>query len=139
MSPRLSDQSGKFARFTVVGLAAFLVDGGGMQGLIALGLDPFLARAVSLPTAMLVAYGLNRRFTFNVPGPAQADEFTRYLAVTAASALTSYLVFAALLAGFPSLWPLAAVAGGLAVSMWVSFIGFQVFAFPQTDQRPTNR
>ncbi|MEM9738970.1 MAG: GtrA family protein [Pseudomonadota bacterium] len=125
----LLDQFSKLWRFAIVGGLAFIVDAGGMQALILSGVDPYLARAISLPLAMLAAYGMNRHYTFGASGRSQAEEMLRYVFVTAIASLTNYGVFAVLLIHVEGIWPLIAAALGLGVSMWVSFFGFQFFAF----------
>ena len=119
----------RLLRFGAVGLAAALVDLGGMQALIVLGLPALAARAVSLPLAMLVAWQLNRRFTFAASRRAAAVEGARYMLVAAAAALTNYLVFAAAMSAIPIMWHVLAAIVSTSVSMWVSFLGFQRFAF----------
>jgi len=125
----LLDQLGKLQRFVGVGLLAAFVDIGGMQLLILLGQDPLLARAASLPAAMLLAFQMNRSYTFGASGRPRRAELARYLAVTGVAALASYGTFAALLSAFPGLVPAVAAALGLGVSMWVSFFGYQFYAF----------
>ena len=125
----LTDQLIRLGRFGLVGGLAACVDLGGMLVLIELGTGPLLARAVALTAAMLVAWQLNRHFTFGASDRHVGEEALRYAAVAGAAALTNYGVFAALLALFPAIWPVVAAMIGIAVSMWVSFFGFQRFAF----------
>ena len=125
----LIDQFAKFRRFLLVGILAAVVDIGGMSLLIEAGSPALLARGVSLPAAMLVAFWMNRTYTFGASGRSALDEVARYMVVNAAAGATSYGVFAGTLAAFPDTWPAIAAALGLGISMWVSFIGFQVFAF----------
>jgi len=125
----LLDQFAKLRRFLAVGFLATIVDIGGMVLLIDFGLDALLARAISLPLAMLAAYHMNRAYTFGASGRSRAEEMLRYCCVTAVAALTNYGVFAGLLAAFDGIWPAIAAAVGLAISMWVSFFGYQFFAF----------
>ncbi len=128
----------KLRRFLIVGVIAAGVDIGGMQALIALGLEPFAARALSLPLAMLCAWRLNRRYTFGASGRSQAGEAVRYAMIAAAAALTNYLVFVLALTLFSGLWPPLAASAGIATSMWVSFFGFQFFAFSQAHKAAAN-
>ena len=119
----------RLVRFSLVGGIAFLIDLAFLQSLIALGISPYLARAVSIPVAMLAAWQLNRRFTFAASGRKLVDEGLRYTLVAIAAACVNYGVYASLIALIPSLWPAMAAGFGVAVSMWVSFFGYQAFAF----------
>ncbi len=131
-------QIGRFRRFLIVGLVAAGVDIGVMQLLILAGGDPLAARAVSLPAAMFCAWRLNRRYTFDASGRSQAEEAVRYAIVAMLAALTNYLVFAALLDLRSGIWPALAAGAGIGTSMWVSFFGFQLFAFSQRRQDAAN-
>jgi len=119
----------RLVRFGAVGMGAALIDLGGMQALIALGLPALAARAISLPAAMLVAWQLNRRFTFGASGRRRAVEGARYLLVASVAGLTNYLAFAGIVSAVPAVWPLLAAIVSTGISMWVSFFGFQRFAF----------
>lgn len=130
----LLDQLGKLRRFILVGLIAAGVDIGGMQALILAGLDPLAARAISLPAAMLTAFILNRAYTFGASHRSPAEEMLRYGLVNAASAATSYGIFAGLIELVPGILPALAAAVGLGLSMWVSFFGAQFFAFGKRRQ-----
>lgn len=124
----------KLQRFALVGLIAAGIDIGGMQALIALGAGTLLARAISLPLAMLAAWLMNRRFTFGASSRTRVEEALRYSAIAVLAAATNYLVFAALVTRFPELWPALAAALGIAISMWISFAGFQRFAFDRRSR-----
>lgn len=119
----------RLGRFGVVGALAAVIDIGGMLMLISRGADPLVARAVALTVAMFVAWQLNRRFTFGASDRHPGEEATRYVVIAGLAAATNYGVFAALLALFPAMMPVLAAVLGIAISMWVSFFGFQVFAF----------
>jgi putative flippase GtrA len=55
----------RFLRFAMVGGAGFLIDAGLLFVLHhRAGLDPFLARSISLPVAAFSTWRLNRRVTF---------------------------------------------------------------------------
>jgi len=130
----LFDQFAKLRRFLLVGFLATLIDIGGMLALIELGMGPLLARAISLPVAMLAAYHMNRAYTFGASGRSRAEELLRYCSVTAVAAATNYGIFAGLIEVHPPIWPALAAAVGLAISMWVSFFGYQFFAFATRRQ-----
>jgi putative flippase GtrA len=54
----------QLSRFVAIGAFSALVDYGSYQGLLALGLDPNVAKAISFILGTTTAYLLNRRFTF---------------------------------------------------------------------------
>ncbi len=58
----------QLVRFVVIGLLSALVDFGIYHGLLALGLFPSAAKAVSFVCGTTTAYLLNRRFTFASAG-----------------------------------------------------------------------
>ena len=130
----------RLLRFGGVGALAFLVDIGVLQGLIWAGLSPFLARVISISIAMVFAWQMNRHFTFGPSGRGMADEGLRYGLIAVLAAGVNYAVFAALMAlvtlpdDLTAFWPIGATAIAVFVSMWVSFAGFQLFAFSKTDR-----
>ncbi len=117
--------------FSLGGVLALLVDIIVLQGLIELAVSPYLARTISIPAAIFTAWQFNRRFTFAASGRKMADEGLRYALVAALAVSINYGVYAGLIAFMPDLWPVKAAAAGAAVSMWVSFFGYQAFAFAQ--------
>lgn len=126
----------RFLRFSCVGGLAFLVDVAVLQLLLWMGAPALVARIVSILSAMVIAWQLNRRFTFGASDRSAAEEGARYAAVATAAATVNYLVFAGLVIWDPALpqwlsahWPLVAAALSTAVSLWVSFFGFRHFAF----------
>lgn len=130
----LLDQFAKLRRFLIVGFLATIIDIGGMVVLIELGMGPLSARAISLPAAMLAAYQMNRTYTFGASGRSRTEELLRYMSVTLVAAAANYGVFAGLLEMRPTMWPSLAAAIGLGLSMWVSFFGYQFFAFASRRQ-----
>lgn len=127
----LIEQLTRLGRFGLVGGLAACVDLGGMLALIELGAGPLVARAVALTAAMFVAWQLNRHFTFGASDRHIGEEAARYAVVAGLAAITNYGVFAVLLALFPGMLPVIAAIVGIGISMWVSFFGFQRFAFSQ--------
>jgi len=90
---------------------------------------PLLMRLVSLATATLVTWRLNRALTFDRSGRKQHDEAMRYAAVTVAAQGTSYAVFAALVLTVLGWLPQAALVIGAAAGALVSYNGHRLFAF----------
>jgi putative flippase GtrA len=58
----------QLTRFVVIGALSALVDFGIYHGLLALGLFPSAAKAISFICGTTTAYLLNRRFTFQAAG-----------------------------------------------------------------------
>lgn len=65
--PRLG-LAAQLTRFVAVGVLSALVDFGIYHGLLALGLFPSAAKAISFVCGTTTAYLLNRRFTFRSTG-----------------------------------------------------------------------
>lgn len=130
----LLNQFAKLRRFLIVGFFATVIDIGGMMVLIELGMGPLIARAISLPAAMLAAYQMNRAYTFGASGRSRTEELLRYVIVTIVAATANYGIFAGLLEIYPTIWPTLAAGIGLGISMWVSFFGYQFFAFAERRQ-----
>ena len=62
---RSESHRASFARFATVGVSISLIDALVLYALLGLGVNPYLARAVSLAAAMALGYVLNRYFTFH--------------------------------------------------------------------------
>lgn len=121
---------GRFARFAAVGGAGFLIDTGTLSLLhYGAGLDPFSARAVSAPLAMVATWRLNRRLTFGASPRRQAEEGARYLAVATLAALLNYTLYGAMLLVFPIVPPPLAVAIATAIVMAGSYLGYSRLVF----------
>ena len=67
-SPARLGLAAQLTRFVAIGALSALVDFGVYQGLLALGLFPSAAKAVSFICGTTTAYLLNRRFTFQAAG-----------------------------------------------------------------------
>jgi putative flippase GtrA len=124
-------------RFIVVGCLGLVTDLCVFTVIASFGHHPLAVRLVSLGTATLVTWRLNRMLTFERSNRAQSAEAMRYLAVTAVAQGTSYAVFATLVLTALAALPQAALMCGAAIGAFVSYNGHRLFAFaPRATTRP---
>jgi putative flippase GtrA len=121
----------RFLCFAVVGATGFAVD----AGMLALlhhwgGVDPFLARIVSIAASAFVTWRLNRGVTFGVSGLSQTAEGLRYAVVAGLAACLNYMIYALALTFRPDLPPVAAAVIATLVAMVFSYAGYSRFVFP---------
>lgn len=120
-------------RFGLVGTLGFVVDAGVMQMLVSLaGAGAIEARAVSIPTAVLATWVLNRSFTFGKTGAdAALPSLVRYVAVSAAGAAVNFLVYTALVLASSTLaaYPMIPLAIASIVALVFNYLGSKHFAF----------
>jgi putative flippase GtrA len=116
-------------RFLGVGGLGLATDLAIFTLLIAHGLQPLLARLISLAVATLVTWQLNRAFTFGRSGRRASDEALRYAAVALFAQATSYAVFAALVITLSAGAPQLAVLIGATAGALVSYKGQVLFTF----------
>ena len=127
---------GKPVRFALIGGIGFLVDAAGLFFLMKAGLDPFIARWISAPVAMMVTFVLNRCITFAAYRGRLMTALGRYL-------LSQYVGFGFNLAIYTSLLKFTpdpfnhpffciVVASGAALA--INYIGSRSFVF--VDRRP---
>ncbi|MEL7283647.1 MAG: GtrA family protein [Pseudomonadota bacterium] len=119
----------QFLRFAMVGGLGFIVDVGFTLMLIALGMNPLLARIVAIVLALFTTWRLNRAVTFGASGTSQASEGVRYFVVATGVALINYSIYAALLLTIPSIPPGLAVMIAVAFATGFSYTGYRFFAF----------
>lgn len=116
-------------RFLAVGGIGLAADLCLFSIVAALGLNPLLARLVSLAFATCVTWRLNRMFTFARSGRHPGDEALRYAAVTTVAQGISYGVFAMLVLAMPHWLPQVALITGAAIGAIVSYTGHRWFSF----------
>ena len=127
---------GQFLRFALVGAAGFPID----EGVLALmhgvfGLDPLVARVISISVAMTFTWWGNRMLTFRVEaaeGPAaMAREWLRFVGANGLGALINYGTFAALLRMAPPPFDNAylATAIGVGVGLIFNFTLSRIYVF----------
>jgi putative flippase GtrA len=118
--------------FILSGGTAFLVDAGLTTALIRfLHLDPFSARFLGITAAMVVAWLMHRRITFNVAAAPSWNEFGRFAAVAWSANALNYTVYALILLLHPTTLPFAALVIATAIATVFSYIGFRLGVFRQ--------
>jgi putative flippase GtrA len=96
-----SELIAQMLRFGAVGGVGFVVDGGLLWLLIGLEFNPYLARALSFPVAVVVTWALNRNWTFRATRDAsKKGQFRRYFGVQIIGSLTNYLIYSAVIGFF---------------------------------------
>jgi len=125
--------SADFLRFGMVGVAGFTVDYAVLHSVVAFaGLNPYAARFISFPVAVLATWVLNRTFTFRQPsahGPVKQALY--YAGVQFGGGVANIAVYAAALALAPVLkhyLPIA-LAFGSAAGLCVTYAGSKYIAF----------
>ncbi len=118
--------------FLFTGGSAFVVDAGITTGLIHLaGLDPFTARLVGIAVAMIFAWLMHRRVTFNVMAPPSAREFLRFATVSGSANALNYAIYALILLAWPATLPILALVVSTAIAACASYAGFRFGVFKQ--------
>lgn len=120
----------RFLCFAFAGTAGFLVDLGVLAALHhGAGMDPLLARMISIVLAACTCWRLNERFTFGVAALNRSAEGLRYAVVTGLSACLDYILYALALMSWPDLPPLAGAAGSTLVAMLFAYPAHSRFVF----------
>jgi len=125
-----------FLRFAAVGAAGFLVDEGVLYlGQHALGLGPYLARTLSIMTAMTFTWWGNRTITFRAHAavglPGMAREWMRFVGSNAIGAAVNFSTYVVLIdfARPPFGNYYVAAACGVAVGLVFNFTLSKHFVF----------
>ncbi|MBB6489044.1 GtrA family protein [Rhizobium lusitanum] len=120
----------KLFRFLIAGGVGFVVDAGVLHLMLWFTpFGPFVGRAISIPSALLATWVLNRNFTFGRSNRSLAAEGFRYGSVGLTSALLNYGLFSSLLISAPSLRPIIALTFASAAATAFSFFGYSRFVF----------
>jgi len=119
----------QFIRFGMVGGSGLLVDLV-VLGLFwqVIGLDPFVARILSIWVAMTNNWFWNRIFTFKSAG-SWLGEYLRFVMVNSVGALINYASYGTLITVFPEFSPYVAIILATLVSMSFNFILSKIYAF----------
>jgi putative flippase GtrA len=129
-NPATPPASRRLAAFGLVGAIGFAVDAGLTLGLTHAGVNPFAARALAIPLAMLATYMLNRLMTFrDRAGQAIVTEGIRYMMVAIGTACFNWLTYSAALIAAPGLPPAIALVIASVAAMAFSYMGYSRFAF----------
>lgn len=116
--------------FLVSGGTAAVIDAGITSGLVHwAGLDPFSARIVGILVAMVAAWLLHRRLTFDMAAAPSLREFGRFAAVAASANLLNYAIYAAILLTWPATLPALAVIIATGIAALFSYVGFRLGVF----------
>jgi putative flippase GtrA len=114
----------QFFRFAIAGAIGFLVDAGVLYVALAVGLGPYLGRAVSFLCAAFATWQINRRMTFVVKRTESLwTEWVRYLAAMSVGGACNYGTYVVMLLFLPkvTIAPLIALGVGSIVGMFVNF------------------
>lgn len=123
-------------RFGVVGTIGFIVDGGMLWALLFAGLNPYAARALSFPIAVVVTWALNRVWTFSsADKTGKRRQFNRYLAVQLVGAGANYCVYSSIIRTFGHAGQVVftALVVGSFVGMFLNFWGARRLIFRGAD------
>lgn len=116
--------------FLFSGGTAFLVDAGTTTLLVHFaGLDRFLARIIGIAVAMVVAWLMHRRVTFNVSAPRSLAEFLRFAVVALSANALNFAIYSLLLIVFPAIHYLVAIVIATGVATVFSYVGFRLGVF----------
>ena len=115
--------------FVLSGGTAFVVDAGITTVLVHFGLDRFTARIAAIAVAMVVAWLMHRRFTFDMDAPRSWGEFLRFAAVAMSANALNFVVYSLLLVAFPAIRLLLAIVAATAVATIFSYAGFRLGVF----------
>lgn len=116
--------------FVLSGGSAFLVDAGITTALIhGAGMNAFAARFVAILIAMVAAWLMHRRITFNVAAPPSLAEFLRFAAVAWSANALNYAVYVAMLVVWPATWLFAALVISTGIAAAFSYFGFRLGVF----------
>ncbi|MGX5848237.1 GtrA family protein [Mesorhizobium sp. PL10] len=120
----------RLARFVLAGGVGFVADAAALWLLLAVTpLGPFIARVLSIGSALCVTWQINRHLTFSPSSRGVAQEGARYGGVGIATSIVNYLVYCAILFALPAMSPLAALAIASLVAMALSFLGYSRLVF----------
>ena len=120
----------RIVRFLCVGAVGFFADAAMLALLTSiLGIEPLIARCLSIAFALMVTWLLNRTHTFGSSSRGMAIEGARYGGVGVATSLFNYAIYAALLLAAPATPPLVALVVASAAATLLSYLGYSRLVF----------
>lgn len=130
-APRTNTRSLRhWGGFVFSGGTAFLIDAAVTTTLVRFAhFDPYSARFIAILIAMVAAWLMHRRITFDVAGPPTMQEFLRFAAVAWIANALNYGIYVVLLLVWRELLPLAALVASTAVATVFSYLGFRLGVF----------
>ncbi|MDE1152732.1 MAG: GtrA family protein [Micavibrio sp.] len=134
--PVLGRLGPQFLRYLFVGGIGFIVDAGGMELFIHLGMQVYHARLLSMAMAIASTYLLHRLFTFadSAKPKNSFQQFAAFFLCQSLAAAANYGVFCALLALQPQpvffIGRMFALCSGVAVGLAMNFVLLRRFVFP---------
>lgn len=93
--------SAQFHRYLLIGGTGFLCDVAGMEALVALGLNAYVARAISIPFVIFLTYFLHKKITYRDEGPHALGKFAGFVTCQGMASALNYAVFFCLLCLLP--------------------------------------
>lgn len=116
--------------FIFSGGTAFIIDATLTIGLIRFAnFNPLAARLIAILVAMIAAWLMHRRITFNVHNAPSWREFGRFAAVAWSANTLNYVVYATILLVRPATAPLLALIASTIVATFFSYAGFRLGVF----------
>ncbi len=118
--------------FGLVGSVGFIVDAGILTLLAQkFGVNVYLSRLFSFPTATVITWLLNRSLVFNFRHQKTRSEYGKYLLVQTGGALVNLGVFALLLRAIPTLHatPVIPLAAGALFGLVFNYSGSRYWVF----------
>jgi putative flippase GtrA len=127
----------QFLRFSLVGIAGFLVDWAILSlALSMMGLGFYSGRVLSFLGAATFTWTGNRQFTFRQAsrdGPTK--QWQRFIGVNLVGGLVNYAVYAALIYNFATVqsWPVIGLAVGSITGLAFNYTGSRLLVFGDTN------
>ena len=118
-----------FIRFNLAGAIGLLADTTVLACLCSLGLNPAIARTLSITAGTAVNWPIDRHFTFTPSHRRPADESSRYFLVALLSQIQNYYIFVGLVYALPNLNHLICVLAGAIWTTGFSFSAQLLFTF----------
>lgn len=118
------------AGFVAAGLLSLAVDMGVTSALTrGFDMSPYPARVLAIACAVVTAWQAHRRLTFALKTPSTLAEFIKFAGVASATAVTNYLLYAAVLIYWPGTAPEVALILACFGSMIVTYVGIRYGVF----------